>query len=117
MALDKPYSAVVTRHNLCIVTSLFKNLASKVVPRDITALVLCVVVAIFITLNHIYKQKSSIKGISWRSNLVMYHAQGIDLVTHIEHGLDKNIAIFAKYPSNTNNEVLFQGFWYGQLAF
>ena len=81
-----------------------------------TAFVGCMIVAVFFRFNHIYQQHSQVKGVGWRTNLVVYYCEEFMCLSYIQHGFDEVLAVFAEYPGNTDNEIFFQSFGNSQFS-
>ena len=86
-------------------------------PRNISALVCCVIIAVFFCLTHINQQSCKIKCIGRCTYLVINYTHFIVCFSHINHSLDEILTIKTKHPCYTDNKVFFKCSAYSQLAF
>ena len=99
-------------HGSCLTEDLF----GEIIPADVTALVGCMIVTVFLCLDHIYQQSCQVIGISWSTDLVIDYGECVVCFSKIDHGLDEVLAVFAKYPCNTDDKELIHCAGYSQFA-
>ena len=86
---------------------LAENLYCKVVPAQVSAFVGSVLDAVTIRLYHICQQTRQIRGISRRTDLVIYDSQPFVVFTEAQHGFDKIVSMRTEYPGDTDDKIMF----------
>ena len=71
---------------------------------------------VLVRFNHIDEEAAQVKRVGRRTNLVIDNADGIVRLSHVQHRLDEVLAVEAEHPSDTHNEILFEGATHGEFA-
>ena len=70
-------------------SSLAEDLFSEIIPADEAAFVGCVIVAVFLCLDHVYQKTGTVVGVGRSSDLVTDHGKLVMGFSQIYHGTDK----------------------------
>ena len=105
------------RQHLCREPGLLVDFAGKVVPANKSAFVGGVVVAVLFSFVHVHEQARKVQRVGGRADLVVHHAHGIVSFAHVQHGLDKILAVQAEHPSDSHNKVLAEGIRNSKFTF
>ena len=104
-ALETPYSAVVTGETCYFFvffmsegSGLTEDFFCEIIPADEAALVGCMIVAVFIGLDHVYQKAGKVVGIGRSSDLVTDYGKFVVGFSKIYHGTDKVLCRFCRIP-------------------
>ena len=97
-------------------SSLAEDLFSEIIPADEAAFVGCVIVAVFLCLDHVYQKTCKVVGVGRSSDLVTDYGKLVMGFSQIYHGTDKVFAVFAEYPCNTYDKEFIYSAGYCQLT-
>ena len=97
-------------------SSLAEDLFSEIIPADEAAFVGCVIVAVFLCLDHVYQKTCKVVGVGRSSDLVTDYGKLVMGFSQIYHGTDKVFAVFAEYPCNTYDKEFIYSAGYCQFT-
>ena len=97
-------------------SGLTEDFFCKIVPADVAALVGCMIVTIFIGLDHVNQKAGKIVSISRSSDLITDNGKFVVSFSKIYHSTDKVLSVFAEYPGNTYDKEFINSAGYCQLA-
>ena len=116
-ALSGIYTLIVFSRVLMVeFCCLAEDFLCKIIPADISAFICCMIVTIFVSLDHVNEKSCKVKCIGWCSDLVIYNFQCIVCLCYIEHCLDKVLTVLSEYPRDTYDEVFIQRLRYRKLS-
>ena len=64
--------------------------------------------AVFLSHDHVAQQRRQIRRICRAANLVTDYIKRIVRLRKLQHGLDKIVAVLAKYPRDTDDKIVIQ---------